>query len=85
MSTKIQLYATTWCFACRRARAIMDLFQVPYQFINIDEDLEARAYVERVNKGFRSVPTILFPDGSLLVEPREGDLKDRLSQFQTTQ
>jgi mycoredoxin len=83
MNSDILLYATTWCYDCRRARQILDRSNVNYQFINIDENSEARDYVIQVNHGYRSVPTIVFPDGSIMVEPRDHELRERLSQLQT--
>lgn len=75
---QIVMYGTTWCGATWRARQIMDRNNVPYQWIDIDRDREGCQYVESVNRGCRSVPTILFPDGSLLVEPSEKQLCQKL-------
>lgn len=75
---EIVMYGTTWCYDSRRARAIFDQNNIPYRWIDIDQDMEARKFVEQVNNGFRSVPTILFPDGSMLVEPSNTELKVRL-------
>lgn len=75
---EIVMYGTTWCYDSRRARAIFDQNKIPYRWIDIDQDMEARKFVEQVNNGFRSVPTIIFPDGSMLVEPSNTELKVRL-------
>lgn len=74
----IVLYGTTWCFESRRARRLMDENQIVYQWVDIDEDAEGRKYVESVNHGNRSVPTIVFPDGSILVEPSTKELSSKL-------
>jgi mycoredoxin len=66
---EIILYGTTWCGDTRRARKFFDDHKISYQWVDIDGDKSAEEYVISVNKGCRSVPTILFPDGSLLVEP----------------
>jgi mycoredoxin len=42
-------------------------------------DKEACAFVESVNKGKRSVPTIVLPDGSILVEPTDAELEKKIS------
>jgi hypothetical protein len=34
--------------------------------------------VESLNHGFRSVPTIVWADGSMLVEPTEAELVEKL-------
>lgn len=77
----IVMYGTTWCFDSRRARRIFDELEIPYQWIDIDKDPEARSYVEEVNHGFRSVPTIIFPDGSMLVEPSNEILREKLTEL----
>ena len=68
------MYGTTWCGDTRRARRFFDEHNIPYRWIDIDQDVEARKYVQEVNHGFRSVPTIIFPDGSMLVEPSTSQL-----------
>ncbi len=74
----IIMYGTTWCYETRRARAVFDQNKIPYVWIDIDQDAEARKYVESVNRGYRSVPTIVFPDGSMLVEPSNMELCRKL-------
>ena len=54
---------------------------VAYDWIDISSSAEAAAFVERVNNGNRSVPTIVFPDGDILVEPPIAVLMDKLRSF----
>jgi len=68
-NSNIIVYGTTWCGDCLRTRRFLDKNKVPYEWVDIDKDRQAEAYVEEVNLGNRSVPTILFADGSILVEP----------------
>jgi glutaredoxin len=75
---KIILYGATWCGGTRRCRLLLDHFRIPYQWIDIDQDEEAGKYVESLNRGHRSVPTIVWPDGSKLTEPTEEELLNRL-------
>jgi len=65
----IIIYGTNWCGDCRRTRRFLDYHTIPYQWIDIDQDKEAEQFVLKTNRGMRSVPTIVFPDGSVLVEP----------------
>jgi len=74
----IILYGTTWCYDTFRARRVLDRNHITYQWVDIDKDLAGRQYVESVNNGNRSVPTIRFPDGSLLVEPSDAQLTEKL-------
>jgi glutaredoxin-like protein len=75
---ELTVYATSWCPDCRRARNFFDQHHIPYKWVDIDKDMEGRKYVESVNHGNRSVPTILFPDGSTLVEPSNKQLEEKL-------
>jgi glutaredoxin-like protein len=70
----ITMYATRWCGDCRRAKRWFDAHSIPYDAIDIDRDDQAAAYVMQVNGGMRSVPAIVFSDGSVLVEPTSREL-----------
>lgn len=74
----IIIYATDWCGDCRRAKRLLTQNNIPYKWVNIDLDREAEAFVIKTNRGNRSVPTILFPDGSILVEPSTAQLSEKL-------
>jgi mycoredoxin len=74
----IKLFGTSWCGDTRRARRFLDENQIGYEWVDIDQDKEAASFVEKTNNGFRSVPTILFPDGSILVEPSIMELRTKL-------
>jgi mycoredoxin len=75
---EITLYGTTWCGDCRRARALLDRHGIPYRYVDINADKSAAQFVEQVNRGFRSVPTIVWPDGSVLVEPGMAELAKKI-------
>jgi mycoredoxin len=75
---KIKIYGTAWCPDCARAKQIFTKLKVPFDWINIEQDKNAAAYVEKINGGFKSVPTIVFPDQSVLVEPSNADLEKKL-------
>jgi mycoredoxin len=75
---KIVLYGTTWCGGSRRCRLLLDRYGVPYQWVDIDQDEQAEKLVESLNRGYRSVPTIVWPDGSKLTEPTEEELVKKL-------
>ncbi len=74
----IILYGNNWCFDSRRARRVLDKNQIPYRYIDIDKDPEGRKFVEQTNHGYCSVPTIVFTDGSILVEPDDTELLAKL-------
>jgi glutaredoxin len=75
---KITLYGTEWCVDCFRTRQFLRRNSIPYAFINIDRDKDGEKYVLDTNHGMRSVPTIKFEDGTVLVEPSNQELAVKL-------
>ena len=76
--SEITVYGTIWCPDVRRTRQFLDQHGIAYKWIDIDKDPQARAFVERVNNGYRSVPTIVFADESTLTEPSTSELRQKL-------
>ena len=74
----IKLYGTNWCSDCKRSKRFLGEQRVAYDFINIEEDLEGQAYVQRIQNGGMSIPTLLFADGSFLIEPTNAELAAKL-------
>jgi len=77
----IIMYGTTWCPDCVRSKRFLDARQAAYEWVNIDEDAEAAALVMQLNHGMRSVPTIVFPDGTVLTEPSDRTLAAALDRL----
>ncbi len=74
----ITVYATDWCPDCRRAKIFLDQHNIPYKWVNIDHDAAAEQFVKQTNRGMRSVPTIIWTDGTVLVEPSDMRLAQQL-------
>jgi mycoredoxin len=81
LDVSIKMYGTSWCGDCRRARRVLEQHRVAYDYVDIEQDQHASAYVEQLNRGNRSVPTIVFPDGSVLVEPSNAMLTKKLTDL----
>lgn len=75
---KVILYVTAWCYQSRNTRAFLDKNKIPYDYVDIDKDKAGEEFVLKTNHGYRSVPTLLFPDGSTLTEPSQQDLASKL-------
>ena len=75
---EIKLYGAEWCPDCHRSRNYLDSRSVAYEYINVDGDDDAQAYVKQVNDNRLIIPTIIFPDGSVLVEPSNAELARKL-------
>lgn len=74
----IKFYGTNWCGASKRAKKILIDNKIEFKWFNIDEDVDARDFVKSVNNGKRSVPTIVFPNGEILVEPSTKELEEKI-------
>ncbi len=77
-SAAIRMYGANWCPDCRRAKTFFGEQRVHYDYVDVELHPEAMAEVERINQGMRSIPTILFPDGTILVEPSNTQLAEKL-------
>ncbi len=77
-SGKILVYSTRWCPDCHRTRYFLDQHEVEYLEIDIEKNPEGLAFVRRVNHGHRVVPTVVFPDGTIYVEPPDSALAAKL-------
>ena len=75
---EIKLYGAEWCPDCHRSRNYLDSQSVAYEYVNVDGDEAAQAYVKQVNDNRLIIPTIVFPDGSVLVEPSNAELARKL-------
>jgi thioredoxin reductase (NADPH) len=76
--TNLTVYGASWCSDCKRAKKFLGEQRVHYNWVDVEQDAEGLALVERVNKGKRIIPTIVFDDGSLLVEPSNAELAQKL-------
>jgi glutaredoxin len=75
----ITIYGTNWCGDCLRVRRYLDQRAIAYHFINIDIDKTGEQFVITTNRGMRSVPTIVFDDSSIMVEPSNSALARKLN------
>ncbi|MBD3778610.1 MULTISPECIES: mycoredoxin [unclassified Cellulomonas] len=74
----VTMYSTTWCGYCRRLKTQLDSAGIAYSEVDIEQQPDAAAFVEQVNGGNQTVPTVLFPDGSAATNPSLVQVKERL-------
>jgi len=74
----ITIFGTSWCRDCLRARRHFERNHIEYMWVDIDKDTKGEEFVLSINHGNRSVPTIIFSDGTILVEPSEIELQNML-------
>lgn len=77
-SDVILAYTASWCADCHRTKFFLDEYGIDYIEIDVDEDADGLAFVKRANQGHRVVPTLVFPDGTIFVEPPNAALATKL-------
>ena len=75
----LTVYSTTWCGYCVCLKRMLDREGIEYAEVNIEEDEAAAHLVESVNGGNRTVPTVIFPDGTALTNPSIDQVKQALA------
>ena len=79
--SQITMYGAEWCGDCRRSKKFLDSNNVEYTYIDVEADESASDKVIEINGGMRSIPVILFSDGSHLTEPSDKDLQTKLESL----
>ena len=74
----ITMYSADWCGDCRRSKRLLNELNVLYTIIDVDADESAAEKVIEINGGMRSIPVIVFDDGTHLTEPSDAALKEKL-------
>ena len=74
----LTMYTTTWCGYCRRRKSQLDAAGIGYSEVDVEQVPDAAAFVESVNEGNRTVPTVVFPDGSAATNPSLAQVRERL-------
>jgi glutaredoxin len=77
---QIVMYSVDWCPDCRRAKFFFKRKKIDVLEVDVNSDKKAEAFVKELNHGNRSVPTIILPDGSFMVEPSTEDLEAKFSR-----
>jgi thioredoxin reductase (NADPH) len=75
---EVTVYGAPWCPDCRRAKKFLAEQRVAYEWVDIDRNAEGLRLVEELQKGGRTIPTIVFGDGSNLVDPTNEDVARKL-------
>jgi glutaredoxin-like protein len=75
---EITMYGADWCGDCRRSKRLLEELDVQITHIDVEEDLAAADKVIEINGGAKSIPVIVFPDGTHMTEPTDNDLKAKL-------
>ena len=64
----IKVYGADWCSDCVSTKKFLDSKVVDYEYIDITDNEEAIALVEKINNGRRVIPTLIV-DGLIYKNP----------------
>jgi glutaredoxin len=79
MKTAITVYGADWCDDTQRTREQLDELEIPYDYVDIDQDPQAEAWIARQNGGKRKTPTVDL-GGTLLIEPSNEQMEQALQE-----
>jgi thioredoxin reductase (NADPH) len=74
----IRVAGTLWSASSHNVKEFLARSQIPYQWLDIERDAETRELVETTSEGRPRLPTLFFPDGSVLVDPDLRSLADKV-------
>ena len=75
----LTMYSTSWCGYCHRLKSQLDREGIAYDVVDIERDEESARFVEGVNGGNRTVPTVRFVDGTAMTNPSIIQVKEQLA------
>jgi mycoredoxin len=76
----LTMYTTVWCGYCQRLKAQLGREGIEFTEVDIEADPQAAAFVESVNGGNQTVPTVVYPDGTAMTNPSIGQVKEKVGR-----
>jgi mycoredoxin len=78
-TTAVTMYTTSWCGYCFRLKKLMQREGIDFAEVDIEADEQAAELVMQANGGNRTVPTLVFADGTALTNPSIDQVKTQLA------
>lgn len=76
--TGIRVVGSRWSPQSHQIKDFLARNQVPYQWMDIEADEEARRLVEYAEPDAAQLPLVLLPDGSRLIQPSSGQIAEKI-------
>jgi thioredoxin reductase (NADPH) len=73
----IRVAGTLWSPQSHQVKDFLARNRIPYQWLDIERDPDAKMLVEEVNQGEHRLPVVFFPDGTTLIEPGPRELAEK--------
>jgi mycoredoxin len=80
-ATELTMYSTTWCGYCKRLKTALKAKGIGYTEVDIELEPEAARFVQSVNNGNQTVPTVKFSDGSTMTNPSIRDVEGKIAEL----
>ena len=74
----IRVAGTLWSPQSHAVKDFLARSQIPYRWLDIEKDQEARNLVEKTNQNQHQIPVVYFPDGDTLVNPDIKTLAEKI-------
>ena len=75
----VTMYTTVWCGYCKRLKRMLQDDGIAFAEVDIEQTPGTAEIVEKVNNGNRTVPTLVFADGSAMTNPSLAKVREKLS------
>jgi mycoredoxin len=85
VSGQLTMYTTPWCGFCRNLKNQLARVGIEMAEVDIERDPAAADFVMSVNGGNQTVPTVVFPDGSVMTNPSANQVRARLDALTAAQ
>ena len=74
----IRVAGTLWSASSHNIKDFLARSQIPYQFLDIERDADAKLLVEQANESTHQLPVLFFPDGDVLIEPSLTEVAEKV-------
>jgi len=79
----VTMYTTQWCGYCKRLKKMMQDAGITFAEVDIEQVPGTAEIVEKVNNGNRTVPTLVFKDGTAMTNPSLAKVQEKLASIPT--
>ena len=79
----VTMYSTQWCGYCKRLKKMMQEVGIDFAEVDIERVPGTAEIVEKVNNGNRTVPTLVFIDGTAMTNPSLAKVQEKLASIPT--
>lgn len=74
----IRVTGALWSTSSHEVKDFLTRNQIPYQWLDIEKDREAQSLIESVEDENGRLPVVFFPDGTVLIEPENIELAEKV-------